>query len=415
MANICLVTPAQPSTNPRLVKEADALAEAGHNVHVIYAHVSPWADKSDRLLLATRNWKCTRVGGHPTEQQWLFWWSLRRFRLAYRLSRVGFRPAMLDQWICDRAFIELKEAALKIKADLYIGHNTAALPAVVMAAKKYSARCGFDIEDYFSGMDPYGAQPTPGTLVTKRMERNYLKQCNYLTVVSPEVAKIYKAKYNVGLPITILNVFSLKRRPKELRHSNRNEPLRLYWVSQTIGDERLEDVVRAMGQLSQLKIELHLRGNWANGYRERIMALAASCGLSSESIISHGFAPADEMINLAAAYDVGLVLEGNLTPFNDLCLTNKIFTYILAGNAIITTETKAHSRLAAELGCAAACYKENDLPALVKILRRWAEDRDVLRTARAKAWELGTTRYNWELESSTFLNIVDFTLTGGVL
>ena len=29
MSRICLLTPGQPSTNPRLVKEADALADAG--------------------------------------------------------------------------------------------------------------------------------------------------------------------------------------------------------------------------------------------------------------------------------------------------------------------------------------------------------------------------------------------------
>jgi len=32
MSTVCLVTPGQPSTNPRLVKEADALAEAGYDV-----------------------------------------------------------------------------------------------------------------------------------------------------------------------------------------------------------------------------------------------------------------------------------------------------------------------------------------------------------------------------------------------
>ena len=34
-SRICLVTPGQPSTNPRLVKEADALCEAGYDVQVV--------------------------------------------------------------------------------------------------------------------------------------------------------------------------------------------------------------------------------------------------------------------------------------------------------------------------------------------------------------------------------------------
>ena len=63
MAKICLMTPGQPSINPRLVKEADALAEAGHQVHVLCSHMVPWADAFDKRLLSTRNWTCSFVGG----------------------------------------------------------------------------------------------------------------------------------------------------------------------------------------------------------------------------------------------------------------------------------------------------------------------------------------------------------------
>jgi len=56
MAKICLLTPTQPSVNPRIVKEADALAEAGHQVHVLCGHTIAWADESDILLLQKRNW-----------------------------------------------------------------------------------------------------------------------------------------------------------------------------------------------------------------------------------------------------------------------------------------------------------------------------------------------------------------------
>src|ERR1017187_2996597 len=60
---ICLLTPGQPSTNPRLVKEADALATAGFDVTVVYAHWESWATKADAALLATRKWSHIRVGG----------------------------------------------------------------------------------------------------------------------------------------------------------------------------------------------------------------------------------------------------------------------------------------------------------------------------------------------------------------
>ena len=44
---VTLLTTGQPSTNPRLVKEADALASAGFDVSVIGIRRAGWADASD--------------------------------------------------------------------------------------------------------------------------------------------------------------------------------------------------------------------------------------------------------------------------------------------------------------------------------------------------------------------------------
>ena len=44
-ARICLVTTGQPACNPRLVKEADALVDAGFDVHVVAADLSRLGDR----------------------------------------------------------------------------------------------------------------------------------------------------------------------------------------------------------------------------------------------------------------------------------------------------------------------------------------------------------------------------------
>lgn len=407
MARICLVTPAQPTTNPRLVKEADALAEAGHAVEVLYAHVTPWADESDDELLSTRRWRYRRVGGHPSQSPLAFRYSRRRYRLAHRAVGMGLTHPFLDRWLVDRVLPELCKAAARTPADLYIGHNTAALPAVVSAASANRAKAGFDIEDYFSGMDPYGAPLSHGSRAIARLEAEYLPRCNYLTVVSPEIAEVYHQKYSVDVPKVILNVFPLKDRPPVMRATRRDGPLTLYWVSQTIGDERLEPVIRAMAQLPECNIELHVRGHWLPGYETQLRTLVASSGLPPGRLVSHPVGPATEMTRLAAEHDVGLVLERDEAPFNNLCLTNKIFTYVLAGNAVITTATLAHERLARDLGCAAFSYHPANVAPLVERLRAWFVDRGALDLARRRAWELGAQRYNWEVESKAFVGVVD--------
>jgi glycosyltransferase involved in cell wall biosynthesis len=184
-------------------------------------------------------------------------------------------------------------------------------------------------------------------------------------------------------------------------------PLTLYWFSQTIGARRgLEDVVRAMGQLTGCDIELHLRGNWQAGYQDQLFELASSLGVAANRIEDYSPAPADEMVSLAAGYDVGLALEPGTNQNNEIALSNKILTYLLAGNALIATATRAQEALVETVDKAGFCYEPGDVKTLAAQLKRWHDDRNLLEEARRQSWEYGATRYNWDVEKHKFLQVV---------
>ena len=52
MARICIVTPGALGSNPRVVKEADALVRAGHDVHVIATRSLAVVDAQRQLARA---------------------------------------------------------------------------------------------------------------------------------------------------------------------------------------------------------------------------------------------------------------------------------------------------------------------------------------------------------------------------
>jgi glycosyltransferase involved in cell wall biosynthesis len=298
---------------------------------------------------------------------------------------------------------ELMRATRATAADLYIGHNLAALPAAVVAAKKRGAKVGFDAEDFHSGMDE-GQQMTA---IIEQIERRYLPQCDYVTAGSPQIAEAYSTKYKIPVPAPILNVFPLAERPPELRPLSPRSPLTLYWFSQTIGAGRgLEDVVRAMGLLPGCDIELHLRGNWQAGYQNEFLKLASSVGVNEKRIRDYAPAPADEMVSLATGYDVGLALEPGANKNNEIALSNKILTYLLAGNALIATATRAQEALVETVDKAGFCYEPGDIKTLAAQLMRWHDDRNLLEEARRQSWEYGATRYNWDVEKHKFLQVV---------
>jgi hypothetical protein len=52
-------------------------------------------------------------------------------------------------------------------------------------------------------------------------------------------------------------------------------------------------------------------------------------------------------------------------------------------------------------------YDPGDLPRMAVCIRNWYENRESLERARHAAWNWATCRYNWDLESITFLSAVE--------
>lgn len=407
-----MLTQAQPATNPRLVKEADALSEAGHEVEVLCGRQAQWATAADRELLASRRWRCTYVGGAPGSAAYN--WTRLRSRVAR--STEAFVPALREA-AAARIVPELAKAALQQRADLYIARHPGALSAAARAAEKYGARLGYDAEDFESGHGPLGdarlsARPSQQDRIAAALERHWLPRCDYVTAGSPAIADAYAEQYGIARPTPILNVFPLRDRPAELRASS-DGPLRLYWFSQTIGGDRgLQDVVRAMAMNLPRDIELHLRGVWAAGFERELRELAQSLGVPGTRIVHHAPAAPDQMVRLAAEFDIGLALEQPVSRNRLLCLTNKIFTYVLAGNATVATLTPGQAPMIRECGEAIAGCEAGNIEQLAAALARWHDDRSALARARETAWVLGGERYNWEREKQVFLGTVEQALSG---
>jgi len=413
LGRVCLVTTGQPSTNPRLVKEADALAAAGYFVTVVGAFGGDWAIEADRSLLATRAWPFDLIDWRRERQPLLFWKSRVRQRVAQPLSAWSRAPIEWAEAAVARPAPELAREAMQHPADLYIAHNLGALPAAARAAGARGARLGFDAEDYHAGQFADGGA-NPMRAAVERIERHYLPACDSITASSPGIAEAYRPLSRCGLPPCVLNVGSLTERAStSAPPASTSGPLTLYWFSQTIGPDRgLEDVVRAMGQLPDAPIELHLRGVWAAGYEAQLRELARVAGVRANCMQAHAPASPADMVRLAGRYDIGLALEPGVTVNNRIAVSNKAFTYLLAGTAIVATATPGQRWLMDQMPEAGWVYQPGDVAALVALLRSALNDRSSVARARSAAWRHGTTRFNWEVEAGRFLDVVSGVFAG---
>lgn len=397
--SVCIVSPGNLASNPRVVKEADALHGAGYDVTAIACDYSEALRSEDDAIAASRPWKVVRVKRSPQEGIT----ARAATMLAKSLLSMGLSvPANVAACSARAPVAALARAARQTHADLYIAHYIAALPAAAAAARQHGGLFGFDAEDFHSG-EGTGA---PGEAFRIRMveavERAFLSSCAYTTAASPLIGEAYAQRYGVS-PSTILNVFPLSMAPSY--PMPRKAPgLRAYWFSQTIGlDRGLQAFIEAMAR-TRATVALDIRGSNRWGHGDALLALAGKLGIG-DRVKLLPMAPPGEMVRLAAQYDIGLSLETDVSENRRICLTNKIFTYLLAGVPVVMSDTPAQSRLAPDLGAAARLSSLADPSGLAAILDELASS-SALAEAAAEAWRLGRERYNWEKEQAVLLTSV---------
>jgi hypothetical protein len=401
---ICLVSPSHAAANPRLIKEANALQAAGYAVHVVAGWYYPPLDQYDWEIYSRASWDRTVVH-YVTGPRILFGKLLRT--LARRRIRSDSRPSVpYAIRAVHAASAMLARAAQRVPADLYIGHMLPGLYAAAKAARTHRAAYAFDAEDFHSEETEFVIRHPALATSIRTVEAALLPGARFVTAASPLIGRAYAEKYGIEEPTTLLNTFPLSEAPgAPPPNAPAAEHPRLYWFSQTLGPGRgLEPLIATLGRMTRV-CALHLRGTPTPGYVDDLRRQASGAGFRGE-LHFHPLAEPEAMPRLAAGYDLGLSLEQMQPRNRDLCLTNKIFTYLLAGLPVGLTPTSAQRQLAAELGDAALLLDLANPVAASHVLDTYFAHPARQSTARAAAWQLGRSRYNWEYEQQALVGVV---------
>jgi glycosyltransferase involved in cell wall biosynthesis len=405
---ICIIGGGSISQNPRVVKEADALAAAGYDVVVLFLQHFEWARAVDRRILERAKWRADIVEVFPS--------------IGGRLRRaISALQLLLFRWFCrwtmrfpvaelaySRYFSPLLRRAIRQRSDLYIGHYTGSLPVVALAARWTGVKFAFDFEDFHRGEVRAGEAENLSARLIAALEDRYLPAASFVTAASRGIAEGVAHTTGLAAPTTVLNVFPWSDRAN-LPASKPRRPnafLSLCWFSQIVSlDRGLQDVIGAMAVMRE-RAELHIRGDNLGRSIEFLQRLAKQKGIS-ERIHFHAVVPPEELLASVAEHDVGLCLEVPATPNRDVCITNKIFICMLAGLAIVASRTRGHTDVlnaAPEIGC---LFDSGDVQALATVLDRYVVDRSLLERTKAAALAAARDRWNWECESRIVVGAVD--------
>ncbi len=408
MKRVCLITPLHLSANPRLVKQANALIEAGYEIVVVSGHSSADWSKLDSCMFH-RNWHETNIVRYGPQVNIIR--RLRQKALRYTASivaRTVASPSLRALELAEHdSSADLMAALRRIPADIYIAHMIASLGPAQRAAKRFGAHLAVDAEDFETGILPDLPINLRALSRIKRLEAEYLPLCSFMIAASPGIADAYVEAYGIPRPTVVLNAFPRCHSPEGPTLSGAVQPgPSAYWFSQTIGPDRgIECAVRAIGR-AKSGPHLYLRGRPASGFLDRLRRVASEADVSDRLHVLPLESPM-KLERLAAPYDVGLSLEPGLTRNSRLTLGNKLFSYLIAGIPIVASDIQSHVAFAAGLGEAITLYRKQDPDNLAAALDALLTDQRRLASARAEAFRLGQQRFNWEIESQVFVRCVD--------
>lgn len=408
---IRLLTYLPPSSNPRIIKEARALAEAGFRVTVVTSALPG----SGRIPMEEPDFcRIEHIGWRvPSMARW-------RHRLVKRLAPLW--PLDLRSQVASYGslFVDLVSAVSReAQAMPFVAHLEPALLAAGASGRLGQICC--DFEDWYSQDLLPGRRSAGLTAKLKEIEAKALSQAPRCWCPAETMAADLAATYNVQAPLVIRNVFPRRLResidgrwldrPLMRRHASTNvpaavrpqaAPVSIHWVSQTIGPGRgLEDVFSALHGLAG-GWELHLRGG-LGGYAdwlEEVCPREVRARLTLHPLVSP-----DELTSRVAEHDVGLACELTKPRNKDVTISNKMFQYLQAGLAVVASDTRGQREAAGLGGEGVALYRSGDAQALRVALETLVTDRSVLARRRAAAWGAGE-RLCWENEAPKLVEAV---------
>ncbi len=400
MAKISIVTSGHFCTNPRVWREADALAAANHDVTVISVAYDPVQAELDRQMLKFRSWRyrpAADLRGHWAGSR------LRRnwYRVRTRWGRFLVANGINDPYSLGYAVDRLLSTARTERAQLSIMHLEPAF-WVGIRLHREGFRVAADFEDWHS------ENSTPGTGnyyqrgFYRSLESEMLRIAKHVSTTSHSMAGALSRSFCAPRPEVIYNsIPSVGNKPA----SRLDGVVRLLWFSQTLGRDRgLDALFSALPSLNG-NWNLELRANATAAVRNWVDS-QISARLRPRVQIEPTVSP-DKLSEVVGNNDIGLALEVPLCRNKDLTASNKIFQYLQCGLVVIATDTAGQREVLDMIPEAGNLYPSSDISKLIEILNYWLQNPSKLTAIRTRVHAEANKRFAYEHQTRRLLASVD--------
>lgn len=315
---ICLLTFSRIQDDPRVRRQGDALAAAGHELIAIgYA-----GSASD-----APSWPVIEVS--PPHKG-----RLRRVLAGMRLviARIFPATAPVVYWMANshRKFFA---AARKVGADVYHANDWNTLPIAARLAQENEARYAYDSHEY--AVHQLAHRRIWRVLVPRfirEIEGKWIAGAAFVSTVGQGIAEHLQHDYSLSLqPLVIRNVPAYEAHPVRPP----SELLTVLYHGAFNLNRGLEALISSV-PLWDTRFQLIIRGSGTAAFEEKLRSLVDQLGIE-QRVHFVDLVAVNDVVRAANAADIGIHPIPPTNIQTTYCLPNKLFEYVMARLALCVT------------------------------------------------------------------------------
>lgn len=392
---ICKVWDSDYPWDVRAAKVSRSLTAAGHEVHMVARNRARRATREE-LPEAT----------------------IHRFRtlpFGKAFNSASTFPAFFNpRWAA-----AIYRTAQREQADLILVRDLPLAPTAIASGRMLGIPVVLDMAENYPAMmqslyDNNVQKPfdflVRNPRAVRMIERWVLEHIDAVLVVVEESRdRLIALGYPADRIAVVCNTPPLERLSTTEQHRHAASRLHINYLGLLEAPRGLGVVIDAVARCVARNVPLHLTVIGSGRERERFERQAAALGLGPDVIKFHGYVQNAEALRLVSQADVGIVPHQATESWNTT-IPNKLFDYMAAGLAIITSDAKPAARIVKETGTGEV-YHWGSPDELADAIERLQDP-----ALRAACGDRGRAairdRYNWEADTARMLAALERAVAG---
>jgi asparagine synthase (glutamine-hydrolysing) len=394
------------SKEPRVIRQAKALEEAGWTIfvfglpglapcppswHFVGLLEKVWP-RSIKAALIARGARLLRMTGA----------AIARFGVLPAVQLLGAR---LNQW-ATLPYLRKRKTILKFldtypehRPELVLCHDYFTVDAALAVGQRAEAPVSVDCHEYALGQYAHDARWARWQRpVVKALQDSLYARVEGITSVCEGIAELITVEHPLQRPARVVRSVPFFV-PQPFWPTG--ELITVLYHGEIFPTRMLHVAVRSL-HLWRPEFRLVLRGYADPMYAEELLQIALEAGVSDRLVIELPV-PFNQIIPAANQADVGYFVHLDTSPQRRFALPNKFFEYVTAGLALVVSDLPEMARLVHEhdLGALVPECNEESIARVINSLDRATIDRMKQNSLKA-AGEL-----NWEKEKENMLALYE--------